>query len=200
LASTVFSGARQTEANDVFHGWNNDNHGAAAARSEIERVFGVFEAAAPKYVLPKEQRNARLKQFLVLFVGHGRSPQWRDLKDHLQDKHGFRVEAYETGARAGLTIVEVLQRLAKEASFALLVLTAEDEDPTGQLHARENVIHEAGLFQGTLGFRRAVVLLEQGCHEFSNLAGLQHIPFTKGNIKEAFGEVLATIRREFEAD
>jgi hypothetical protein len=109
-------------------------------------------AAVPKYVLPKEQRDARLKQSLVLFVGHGRSPQWRDLKDHLQDKHGFRVEGYETGARAGFTIVEVLQRLAKEASFALLVLTAEDEDPTGQLHARENVIHEAGLFQGTLGF------------------------------------------------
>jgi predicted nucleotide-binding protein len=136
----------------------------------------------------------------VLFVGHGRSPQWRDLKDHLHDKHGFAVEAYETGARAGLTIVEVLRRLAAKVGFALLVLTGEDEDPLGQLHARENVIHEAGLFQGKLGFERAIILLEEGCHEFSNIAGLQQIRFAKGNIKETFGEVLATVRREFEVD
>ena len=62
------------------------------------------------------------------------------------------------------------------------------------------MIHEAGLFQGKLGFARAIVLLEQDCNEFSNIAGLQQIRFAKGNIKEAFGEVLATIRREFELD
>jgi hypothetical protein len=51
-----------------------------------------------------------------------------------------------------------------------------------------------------LGFARAIVLLEQDCNEFSNIAGLQQIRFAKGNIKEAFGEVLATIRREFDLD
>jgi predicted nucleotide-binding protein len=172
----------------------------AASRSEIERVFGVFEAAAPNCVLPKEQRDSKLRESLIMFVGHGRSLQWRDLKDHLHEKHGFRVEAYETGARAGYTIVEVLEQLTEMVGFALLVLTGEDEDATGQLHARENVIHEAGLFQGRLGFKRAIVLLEDGCNEFANLAGLQQIRFAKGNIKETFGEVLATIRREFEVD
>jgi predicted nucleotide-binding protein len=39
------------------------------------------------------------------------------------------------------------------------------------------VIHEAGLFQGKLGFARAIVLLEQDCNEFSNIAGLQADPF-----------------------
>jgi predicted nucleotide-binding protein len=169
-------------------------------RSEIERVFEIFEAAAPRCQLPKEERKAQLRKSLTIFVGHGRSDQWRDLKDHLHDKHGFRVEAYETGARAGFTIADILQRLAKKAGFALLVLTGDDVDPSGQLHARENVIHEAGLLQGKLGFARAIVLLEQDCNEFSNLAGLQQIRFAKGNIKEAFGEVLATIRREFELD
>jgi predicted nucleotide-binding protein len=173
---------------------------SAVSRSEIERVFGVFEAVAASYVLPKKQRDAKLRESLVIFVGHGRSPEWRDLKDHLHDKHGFMVEAYETGARAGFTIAEILEKLTEDVGFALLVLTGEDEGPTGQLHARENVIHEAGLFQGKLGFKRAIVLLEDGCHEFSNLAGLQQIRFAKGNIKESFGEVLATIRREFEVD
>jgi hypothetical protein len=38
---------------------------------------------------------------LIIFIGHGRSTDWRDLKDHLQDKHGIQVEAYETGSREG---------------------------------------------------------------------------------------------------
>jgi predicted nucleotide-binding protein len=45
-----------------------------------------------------------------------------------------------------------------------------------------NVIHEVGLFQGRLGFKRAIVLLEEGCKEFSNIQGLGQIRYPKGNI------------------
>jgi hypothetical protein len=45
--------------------------------------------------------------------------------------------------------------------------------------------------------RRAILLLEDGCEGFSNVAGLQHVPFSRGNIREVFGDVLATLRREF---
>jgi predicted nucleotide-binding protein len=38
-------------------------------------------------------------------------------------------------------------------------MTAEDEQADGNHHARMNVIHEVGLFQGRLGFERAIVLL-----------------------------------------
>jgi len=50
--------------------------------------------------------------------------------------------------------------------------------------------------RGRLGLRRAIVLREDGCKEFSNLAGVQEIRFSKANIRETFGEVLATIKRE----
>ena len=52
-------------------------------------------------------------------------------------------------------------------------------------------------FRGHLGFSRAIVLLEEGVEEFSNIQGVERIPFKKGNIKETFGPVLATLRREF---
>ena len=42
-----------------------------------------------------------------------------------------------------------------------------------------NVVHEAGLFQGRLGFTRAIVLLEEGCAEFSNIQGLQRSDFRR---------------------
>jgi hypothetical protein len=40
--------------------------------------------------------------------------------------------------------------------------------------------------------------LEEGVDEFSNIAGIQHIPFSKGHINGTFGEVLAVIKREFD--
>jgi predicted nucleotide-binding protein len=89
--------------------------------------------------------------------------------------------------------------MIRKSSFAVLVLTGEDEQVDGQVRARQNVVHEAGLFQGRLGFSRAIMLLEKGVTSFSNVHGIQHIEFPAGHIKETFGEVLATIKREFPA-
>jgi predicted nucleotide-binding protein len=93
-------------------------------------------------------------------------------------------------------VKEVLERMLNESSFAFLVLTGEDIHQDGGLHARENVIHELGLFQGRLGFSRAIALLEDGVKEFSNILGINQIRFSEGNIRATFGDVLATIRRE----
>jgi predicted nucleotide-binding protein len=76
-------------------------------------------------------------------------------------------------------------------------LTGEDIHSDGEAHARENVIHELGLFQGRLRFTRAIALLEDGVHEFSNILGVNQIRFGRGRIRETFGDVVATIRREF---
>jgi predicted nucleotide-binding protein len=75
-------------------------------------------------------------------------------------------------------------------------LTAEDEQADGTLHARLNVVHEAGLFQGRLGFRKAIILLEDTCEEFSNVRGLGQIRFPVGNISAKFEKVRAVLERE----
>jgi len=71
-----------------------------------------------------------------------------------------------------------------------------DEMADGALQARMNVVHEAGLFQGRLGFTRAIVLLEEGCQEFSNIQGLGQIRFPGGNISAVFEEVRRVLERE----
>jgi hypothetical protein len=158
-------------------------------RTPIEAVFQIFERDLPMS-LPKPLPP-------TVFIGHGGDSQWRDLRDHLADQHGVKVVAYEIGPRAGLSVKEVLQRMLKEASFALLVLTAEDLHADGELHARENVIHELGLFQGRLGFTRALALVEEGMREFSNILGVNQVRFPKGRIRETFGDVIAALRGEF---
>jgi predicted nucleotide-binding protein len=97
---------------------------------------------------------------------------------------------------AGVTNIARLAEMLDAAAIALLVMTGEDELQNGKLRARMNVVHEAGLFQGRLGFNRAIILLEDGCEQFSNIEGLGQIRFPKGNIKAVFEEVRQILERE----
>ncbi len=169
----------------------------ARSRQEIEAIFGIFEENAPRCKLPPMPKDQAAVPKPRVFIGHGQSTQWRDLKDHLHEKHGYDVEAYEVGVRAGHTIRDILDDMLTKSSIAILVMTGEDATEEGHLRARQNVIHELGLFQGRVGFSRAIILLEEGTEEFSNIHGINQIRFGNQNIKETFGEVLATLRREF---
>jgi hypothetical protein len=131
-----------------------------------------------------------------VFIGHGHSPLWRDLKDFIADRLHLDWEEFNRESAAGLSTKERLQAMLDDSRFAFLVLTAEDERPGGAMHARDNVVHELGLFQGRLGFERAIILLEEGCAEFSNIHGLTHIPFPKGNIRAIFEEIRRVLERE----
>lgn len=156
----------------------------------IEKVFNIFEKNVKQYSIKVEQSPFKI------FIGHGRDKQWKDLKDHLTDQHGFEIICYEIGATAGITIKDKLEYMLYDCSFALLIFTGEDIDIDGELHARENVIHELGLFQGALGFDKAIILIEDKVKEFTNIVGLNQIRFAKGNIKEIFGDVVATLNNE----
>jgi predicted nucleotide-binding protein len=172
----------------------------ASTREEIESVFEVFDHNAERCRLPESEteEDEEEPEEPKVFIGHGNNSQWRDLKDHLHEKHEYDVVAYEIGSRAGHTIRDILEDMLDESSFALLVMTGEDEMKDGKVLARQNVVHEAGLFQGRLGFNRAIVLLEEGTEEFSNIHGIQQIRFAKGRIAETYGEVLAVLKREME--
>lgn len=165
--------------------------------SQIEEVFNVFEKNLEESKIPPPPPPAPTVAGPKIFIGHGRSPLWRDLKDHLTDKQGYSVTAYEVGARAGHTIRDILDEMLTAGSFALLVMTGEDETISGDLRPRQNVVHELGLFQGKLGFSRAIAVVENGVELFSNIDGVQQLRFSPGNIAEVYGDVLATLRREF---
>lgn len=170
---------------------------SAVAAVTIERVMRVFNLAEPDSKVAPPTVPAVPMPPVVVFIGHGRSNDWRDIKDHLKDLHQYSIEAYEVGARSGHSIRDVLGGMLDASSFALLVMTGEDETNTGDPRARQNVVHEAGLFQGRLGFHRAIAVVENGVEVFSNLDGVQQIRYDKGNVQSTFGVILATLRREF---
>lgn len=131
-----------------------------------------------------------------MFIGHGHSQTWWELKNFLESRLGLLVDEFNRVPPAGIPTSGRLSAMLDTAAIAFLVMTGEDEQADGELRARENVVHEAGLFQGRLGFERAIVLLEAGCEKFSNIDGLGHIPFPKGNIGAALEEVRQFLERE----
>jgi hypothetical protein len=131
-----------------------------------------------------------------IFIGHGQSLVWLKLRIFLSEKLHIECDEFNEQSPAGVPTVTRLQSMLDAAQFAFLVMTSDDVHADGTAHARENVVHEAGLFQGRLGFGRAIILLEEGCAEFSNIRGLGQIRFPKGNIEAAFEKIREVLKRE----
>lgn len=91
------------------------------------------------------------------------------MKDFISERLTLPYDEFNRVPVAGTTNIDRLSQMLDNAAVAFLVLTAEDEMSNGALIARQNVIHEAGLFQVRLGFSRAIVMLEDGCEHFSNI-------------------------------
>lgn len=123
-----------------------------------------------------------------VFIGHGRSRLWLELKEFLKDTLNYEIAEFNEEPAAGIHTVANLERLLNESRFAFLIMTGEI-DIEGKRFPRPNVIHEAGLFQARLGFDRAIILLEEGCEIFSNINGLTWIPFHRDNISSAFEDI-----------
>jgi predicted nucleotide-binding protein len=170
---------------------------AVTSGFNLPKLLASFAKRTASHLSKKERaRGFSPKQGNRVFIGHGGSAAWRELKDFIQDRLHLEADEFNRKAVAGITNITRLSEMLDDAAIAFLVMTAEDELKDGRMHARMNVIHEAGLFQGRLGFTRAIVLLEDGCEEFSNIQGLGQIRFPPKKIKAAFDEVRQVLERE----
>lgn len=148
------------------------------------------------HLLSYQYRNSPQLQPIIV-IGHGGNPAWRELQSHLHDQQRFEVEAFETAPHASQTIPDVIADLGDHANMAILVMTGEDEMAAGTLHPRLNVVQELGKFQERFGNNRTIILHEKGVTLPSNNSGIIYLSFEPGNIRATFGDILATIRREF---
>ena len=178
----------------VFNSWLLERFSFCHAVGEVAKIA----RHAARYLEQKYKMKGKSfgKKDGRIFIGHGRSSDWNVVKDFIRDRLSLDYDEFNRDSPAGLTGKERLEQMLDNACFALLVMTAEDEHADGTRHARENVIHEVGLFQGRLGFQRAIILLEEGCEEFSNIAGIQQIRFKKGDIQAKKDEIRQVLERE----
>jgi len=178
----------------------------ALGRSALQMRATSNERYNPSKEASVEQRDV---EEVVVFIGHGgESKEWRELKDYIDNRRAIRCRSiyYESVPTAGVVTKDRVEEMLREADMAFLVMSKADEQApvaegeTPRMRARQNVIHEAGLFQGTLGWERAILVVENGVESFSNNAGIGEIRYVGGQISGCFGEVADVLEREFGPD
>lgn len=167
----------------------------AALRDDVASHREHYEsrlAGDPKAVMTKPNLVKPNK----VFLGHGRSLLWHKVERYLEKDKKVPVEAWESESHTGEQVVAVLESFLITSTFAVLLVTGEDATAVGTVRARQNVIHEVGLFQGKLGFRKVALLVQEGTEDFSNIHGLQTILFPDQRIEAAFPELEKVLKRE----
>jgi predicted nucleotide-binding protein len=196
-------------------GWGNEPE--AIKRVQIRRFLAnrsddlltelvEFLPAAERVSITTEVAPGRLPAVEVkreydgpVFVVHGHArAALHEAVRVLERGTGREVIVLHEQANAGRTILEKFEDYATDASFAVVLLTGDDEGGvrTGtnrHLRGRQNVIFELGFFFGKLGRRRVAVLLEENVEKPSDIDGLVYITIDQAG---AWKQALA---RELEA-
>jgi predicted nucleotide-binding protein len=113
-----------------------------------------------------------------------------------QELPGLKVEEYEKTSPLGYTVSARLEQMLAISSLAIVVMSAEDEQQDKTRRARRNVIHEIGLFQGRLGFEKVIVLRHRDCESFTNISGINEIPYDLDHMDNAFAKIRGVAVRE----
>lgn len=149
---------------------------------DIEQIFELrasSELAAP--VINKPSR---------IFISHGQSNDWREVQQFIEKDMKLSTLELAQEPNRGRTVLQKLDEESSRCSYAVIVMTGDDVDSDGVVRARENVMHEIGFLQGSLGLSAVSLLYEEGTNIPSNIDGLVYIPFSKGTVIATFGVLM----------
>ncbi|MFC0575362.1 TIR domain-containing protein [Paraburkholderia solisilvae] len=137
------------------------------------------ELAAPAAEAPRK-----------VFISHGRAKDWYEVQAFIERDLKIATLELAQEPNKGLTVLGKLAEAADQCDSAVIVMTGDDTDASGQIRARENVMHEIGYFQGKYGLARVVLLHEEGVNVPTNIQGLVYIPFPKEFIQAVQGPLM----------
>ncbi len=164
-----------------------------SAGTRLEQMTQDQVAAMVALHLPQDAEKKPTTVGKGVFVGYGHSELYHRVLTFLSDDFGIQGHTFEKNKVGGGQVIPILTKMLDECGFAIIVATAEDASDDG-LRARQNVVHETGLFQGRLGFERVAILKQKPVTVYSNLAGLLDFPFDGDNISATFHDVSKQLR------
>lgn len=141
------------------------------------------------------ERRTRLQPKGV-FIAHGANSEWLAVQRFIEERFNLPVYSFESSSWGGRQVTDALANYLEKCSFAICVLTAEDFTGDGRKLARQNVVHEVGLFQGRHGFDRVMVLAEEGCNFVPQATNPYTISFPHNGINQTFYRLAEMIRSQ----
>jgi hypothetical protein len=157
--------------------------GVDKLESLIGRLRYATEPAEVIVVPTPSGSDGQVTEEPEIFLVHGRDLDKRDAVARFMERSGppsFAPTILDEQAGKGRTIVEKLEQHAGDASYAVVLLTGDDEGRFGDAgetrpRARQNVILELGLFTGLLGRDNVAVLYEPLVEIPTDIGGLEYI-------------------------
>jgi hypothetical protein len=129
-----------------------------------------------------------------VFIVHGHN-RTEEVARYLRRRLGRRPIVLAQRPGQGRTIIEKFEDEAKEADFAVVLMTADDVGGRApnklRARARQNVLLELGFFTSALGRDQVAVLYEPGVEIPTDIAGVGYIRFA--------GDWRRELRRELAA-
>jgi sugar/nucleoside kinase (ribokinase family) len=132
----------------------------------------------------------------AVFIVHDDNPQWQTVREFVERDCGLPTFHLNPEDVSADNLAELMTEHLSRCSFAVCVLSGGDLDEGGRTRADQNVVHQAGLFQGRYGFGRVAIVAEEGCDTFSNIAGLIRLDFPRGRVSNTLLELERMLRRE----
>lgn len=173
--------------------------GMRLARHKLRYVGSAGDAAfaevARDFVAELDAERRSDGQAKGVFIGHGANPEWLAVQRFIEDRFSLPVYSFESASWSSRPVTDALADYLDRCSFAICILTAEDFTGDGKRLARQNVVHEVGLFQGRHGFDRVLVLAEDGCDFVPRAAEPYTIRFPRNGISRALYRVGETLRK-----
>jgi predicted nucleotide-binding protein len=159
-------------------------------RRDIDYIFEVLANSRTAEASPAVRPQR-------VFISHGRSEEWREVQAHIE--RDLKIPSLELAQEPnrGRTVLQKLTEESDRCSYAVVVMTGDDEVPGDSPRARQNVLHEIGFFQGKFGLPSICLLYEEGTEIPSNIHGLVYIPFPKGLVSASFGALDRELQSSF---
>lgn len=156
-------------------------------RNSIPRILSrlnqlAIDQANTAHEITNPDTVARNRQ--TIFVGHGSNLAWGQFVLHLDHSWDARIVYFEEENRTAQQNTDVINTMTAESTVAIILMTGDDTMADGSRRARQNVIHEAGISHGRLGFDKVALLIEDDVERFSNIDGVQYIQYNPNRVTD----------------
>lgn len=136
----------------------------------------LSEAEEEPEVTPRNAANASKRIFIV----HGHDNEPKEAVARFLTALGYEPVILHEMANRGRTIIQKFREEASDVGFAVVLMTPDDETPSGDLRARQNVILELGFFLGQLGPERVAAIVKGKLETPSDFDGVVYTPYDAG--------------------
>lgn len=120
-----------------------------------------------------------------VFLVHGHDTEMRKSVQLFLEQQRVPHTVLADCPNQGDTLIEKLEREARKATYAIILMAPEDEMLDGTKRPRQNVVLEFGWFAGLLTRKRVALMKKDGAQTPSDLDGLAHIGYSPSSPKWA---------------